>query len=71
MDLGVHTVLTPDSGGVANGDKGFSPVAYHGEYGTIDGKQTVPRADMTAVIRALLAIKATGRGIAKVTIWSD
>eukprot|EP00973_Karenia_brevis_P072872 10120207-Karenia_brevis.AAC.1 len=39
----------------SNGDKAFSPVAYHGEYGTMDGKQTVPRAELTAVIRALLA----------------
>eukprot|EP00973_Karenia_brevis_P015452 2113260-Karenia_brevis.AAC.1 len=37
----------------------------------MDGKQTVPRADMTAVIRALLTIKARGLGITKVTIWSD
>eukprot|EP00973_Karenia_brevis_P042589 5896025-Karenia_brevis.AAC.1 len=38
----------------ANGDKQYSPVAYHGENGTMDGRQTVPRAEMTAVIRALL-----------------
>eukprot|EP00973_Karenia_brevis_P065395 9085659-Karenia_brevis.AAC.1 len=37
----------------------------------MDGKQTVPRAEIIAVIRALLAIKATGLGITKVTIWSD
>eukprot|EP00973_Karenia_brevis_P009014 1221340-Karenia_brevis.AAC.1 len=37
----------------------------------MDGKQTVPRAEMTAVITALLAIKPTGQGITKVTIWSD
>eukprot|EP00973_Karenia_brevis_P026370 3638025-Karenia_brevis.AAC.1 len=37
----------------------------------MDGKQTVPRAELTAVIRALLAIKATGHGIGHVTIWSD
>eukprot|EP00973_Karenia_brevis_P031414 4333402-Karenia_brevis.AAC.1 len=34
--------------------KQYSPVAYYGEYGLMDGRQTVPRADMTAVIRALL-----------------
>eukprot|EP00973_Karenia_brevis_P030991 4275192-Karenia_brevis.AAC.1 len=54
-----------------NGGMGYSPVAYHGEYGTMDGKQTVPRAEMIAVIRALLNIKATGLGATKVTIWSD
>eukprot|EP00973_Karenia_brevis_P050724 7046224-Karenia_brevis.AAC.1 len=37
----------------------------------MDGRQTAPRAEMTAVIRALLAIKATGLGITHVTIWSD
>eukprot|EP00973_Karenia_brevis_P049924 6931990-Karenia_brevis.AAC.1 len=37
----------------------------------MDGKQTVPREEMTAVIRALLAIKATGQSISKVTICSD
>eukprot|EP00973_Karenia_brevis_P055587 7729022-Karenia_brevis.AAC.1 len=35
------------------------------------GKQTVPRAEMTAVIRALLAIKLFGQGVTHVTIWSD
>eukprot|EP00973_Karenia_brevis_P056166 7811189-Karenia_brevis.AAC.1 len=29
------------------------------------GKQTVPRAEITAVIRALLAIKATGHSVTK------
>eukprot|EP00973_Karenia_brevis_P037369 5150794-Karenia_brevis.AAC.1 len=37
----------------------------------MDGKQTVPRAEMTASVRARLAIKATGQSITKVTIWSD
>eukprot|EP00973_Karenia_brevis_P006410 872609-Karenia_brevis.AAC.1 len=37
----------------------------------MDGRQTVPRAEITAVLRALLHLKATGLGIAKVTIWSD
>eukprot|EP00973_Karenia_brevis_P085311 11839696-Karenia_brevis.AAC.1 len=50
---------------------GFSPVAYYGEYGTMGGKQTVPRAKRTAVIRALMAVNHFGMGIAQVTIWSD
>eukprot|EP00973_Karenia_brevis_P062926 8748008-Karenia_brevis.AAC.1 len=37
----------------------------------MDGRQTVPRAEMTAVIRALLHVKTTGFRITKVTIWSD
>eukprot|EP00973_Karenia_brevis_P003496 482852-Karenia_brevis.AAC.1 len=37
----------------------------------MDGKQTVPRADMTAAFTALLAIKATGLGVTHVTMWSD
>eukprot|EP00973_Karenia_brevis_P014068 1912245-Karenia_brevis.AAC.1 len=37
----------------------------------MDGRQTVPRAEITVVIRALLAIKATGQGTKHVTIWSD
>eukprot|EP00973_Karenia_brevis_P082673 11461239-Karenia_brevis.AAC.1 len=36
----------------------------------MDGKQTVPRAEITAVIRALLHVKITGLSITKVTIWS-
>eukprot|EP00973_Karenia_brevis_P026468 3652279-Karenia_brevis.AAC.1 len=36
-----------------------------------DGRQTVPRAEMTAVIRALLAIRVFGPGVTQVTIWSD
>eukprot|EP00973_Karenia_brevis_P003629 502487-Karenia_brevis.AAC.1 len=43
-----------------NGHMGYSPVAYHGEYGTMDGRQIVPRAEMPAVIRALMAIKQYG-----------
>eukprot|EP00973_Karenia_brevis_P017163 2357063-Karenia_brevis.AAC.1 len=49
----------------SNGGIGHSPVAYHGEYGTMDGKQTVPRAEIIAVIRALLNVKATGLGVTK------
>eukprot|EP00973_Karenia_brevis_P036394 5018901-Karenia_brevis.AAC.1 len=37
----------------------------------MDGRQTVPRAEMTAVIRALLAIKVSGPGVTQMTIWSD
>eukprot|EP00973_Karenia_brevis_P039168 5410558-Karenia_brevis.AAC.1 len=37
----------------------------------MDGRQTVPRAEMTAVIRALLHVKTTGLGVTKVTTWSD
>eukprot|EP00973_Karenia_brevis_P047106 6538092-Karenia_brevis.AAC.1 len=37
----------------------------------MDGRQTVPRAEVTAVIRALLHVQATGQGITGVTIWSD
>eukprot|EP00973_Karenia_brevis_P037932 5231127-Karenia_brevis.AAC.1 len=50
---------------------GYSPVAYYGEYGTMDGRQTVPRAEMTVVIRALMAVNHFGMGITEVTIWSD
>eukprot|EP00973_Karenia_brevis_P018110 2487782-Karenia_brevis.AAC.1 len=31
----------------------------------MDGKQTVPRTEMAAVIRALLAITATGHSVTK------
>eukprot|EP00973_Karenia_brevis_P034504 4758596-Karenia_brevis.AAC.1 len=37
----------------------------------MDGRQTFPRAEMPAVIRALLAIKVSGPGVTHVTIWSD
>eukprot|EP00973_Karenia_brevis_P083600 11598409-Karenia_brevis.AAC.1 len=37
----------------------------------MDGRQTVPRAEMTAVIKALLAINVSGHGVTHVTIWSD
>eukprot|EP00973_Karenia_brevis_P021637 2976189-Karenia_brevis.AAC.1 len=62
MGLGAHAVLTPLRRcgwawiiNSSNGNMGIRPVAYHGEYGTMDGRQTVPRAEITAVIRALLA----------------
>eukprot|EP00973_Karenia_brevis_P079044 10968319-Karenia_brevis.AAC.1 len=37
----------------------------------MDGRQSVPRAEKTAVIRDLLHVQATGHGITEVTIWSD
>eukprot|EP00973_Karenia_brevis_P024614 3396125-Karenia_brevis.AAC.1 len=37
----------------------------------MDGRQTVPRAEMTAVIRALLHVQATGQAVSRVTVWSD
>eukprot|EP00973_Karenia_brevis_P073972 10280693-Karenia_brevis.AAC.1 len=37
----------------------------------MDGRQTVPGAEMTAVIRALLAIKVSRPGVTQVTISSD
>eukprot|EP00973_Karenia_brevis_P041559 5750848-Karenia_brevis.AAC.1 len=37
----------------------------------MDGRQIVPRPEITAVIRALLHVKATGLGITRVMIWSD
>eukprot|EP00973_Karenia_brevis_P024095 3325035-Karenia_brevis.AAC.1 len=50
---------------------GCSPVAYFGKYGTGDGRQTGPRAEMTAVIRALMAITQFGHGVTHATIWTD
>eukprot|EP00973_Karenia_brevis_P089704 12399068-Karenia_brevis.AAC.1 len=32
----------------SNGDKQFGPVAHYGGYGIMDGRQTVPTAEMTA-----------------------
>eukprot|EP00973_Karenia_brevis_P038536 5318394-Karenia_brevis.AAC.1 len=55
----------------ASGGMGHGPVAYQGEYGTMDGRQTVPRAEMAAVIKALLHVQATSQAISGVTIWSD
>eukprot|EP00973_Karenia_brevis_P013001 1764966-Karenia_brevis.AAC.1 len=48
-----------------------SPVAYYGKPGSMDGRQTVPRAEFIAVTRALLVVEANGDGIAKMTVWSD
>eukprot|EP00973_Karenia_brevis_P059517 8286977-Karenia_brevis.AAC.1 len=48
-----------------------APVAYYGEQGSLHGRQTVPRAELTAVMRALLAVENTGHGLRHVAIWSD
>eukprot|EP00973_Karenia_brevis_P080272 11135031-Karenia_brevis.AAC.1 len=48
---------------------GYSPVAYYGEYGSMEGRQTVPRSDMTEVMRALLAVEQSGQGVTALTIW--
>eukprot|EP00973_Karenia_brevis_P018885 2588958-Karenia_brevis.AAC.1 len=48
-----------------------APVGYYGEYGTLDGRQTVPRSELTAVMRALLAVEHYGQRVSTVTIWSD
>eukprot|EP00973_Karenia_brevis_P007688 1044532-Karenia_brevis.AAC.1 len=37
----------------------------------MDGRQAVPRAEMIAVIRALLHVQAIGQGITSVSVWSD
>eukprot|EP00973_Karenia_brevis_P048283 6702930-Karenia_brevis.AAC.1 len=49
----------------------YSPVGYYGEYGSLDGKQTVPRAELTAVMRALFAVEHYGQRVTQVVIWSD
>eukprot|EP00973_Karenia_brevis_P063427 8816189-Karenia_brevis.AAC.1 len=36
-----------------------APVAYFGEYGSLDGRQTAFRAEIAAVMRALLAVDHT------------
>eukprot|EP00973_Karenia_brevis_P059580 8294750-Karenia_brevis.AAC.1 len=50
---------------------GSTPVAYSGEYGSMEGRQTVPRPEMTAAMRALLAMEQYGLGVTALTIWSD
>eukprot|EP00973_Karenia_brevis_P084638 11745096-Karenia_brevis.AAC.1 len=35
------------------------------------GRQTVPRSEMTAVMRALLAMEQYGQGVTALIIWSD
>eukprot|EP00973_Karenia_brevis_P001647 223929-Karenia_brevis.AAC.1 len=37
----------------------------------MDGRQTVPRAELTAVVRALLAVEHYGQRVTEVTFWSD
>eukprot|EP00973_Karenia_brevis_P057983 8071817-Karenia_brevis.AAC.1 len=49
----------------------YAPVGYFGEYGTLDGRQTVPRAELRALMRALLAVEHFGQRVTAVTIWSD
>eukprot|EP00973_Karenia_brevis_P091792 12409136-Karenia_brevis.AAC.1 len=48
-----------------------TPVADYGEYGFLDDKQTVPRAELIAVMSALLAVEHHGIGATGLTIWSD
>eukprot|EP00973_Karenia_brevis_P056052 7796424-Karenia_brevis.AAC.1 len=49
---------------------GYTPVGYFGEYGSLDGRQTVLRAELTAAMRTL-AVKHYGHRANKVTVWSD
>eukprot|EP00973_Karenia_brevis_P058088 8087419-Karenia_brevis.AAC.1 len=37
----------------------------------MDGKQAVPRSELTAVMRALLVVDHFGPGVTEVTVWSD
>eukprot|EP00973_Karenia_brevis_P057213 7960650-Karenia_brevis.AAC.1 len=37
----------------------------------MEGRQTVPRSEMTAVMRALLAVEHYGQGVTALTTWSD
>eukprot|EP00973_Karenia_brevis_P041988 5812552-Karenia_brevis.AAC.1 len=37
----------------------------------MEGRQTVPRSEMTAVMRSLLAVEQYGHGVTALTIWSD
>eukprot|EP00973_Karenia_brevis_P013816 1874518-Karenia_brevis.AAC.1 len=48
-----------------------APVGYYGEFGTLGGRRTVPRAELIAVMRALLAVEHYGHRVTAVTIWSD
>eukprot|EP00973_Karenia_brevis_P059246 8248059-Karenia_brevis.AAC.1 len=40
-------------------------------YDTLEGRQTFPRAELTAVMRALLAVEHFGQRVTAVTIGSD
>eukprot|EP00973_Karenia_brevis_P042174 5839412-Karenia_brevis.AAC.1 len=51
----------------ANVGMEYAPVGYFGEYGTLDGRQT-PRAELTAVMRALLAVEQFGQRVTAATI---
>eukprot|EP00973_Karenia_brevis_P054654 7595905-Karenia_brevis.AAC.1 len=55
----------------ANGQYSYAPVADYGEYGSMDGRQTVPSSELTAVMWALLAVENFGPGVTEVTVWSD
>eukprot|EP00973_Karenia_brevis_P030934 4266971-Karenia_brevis.AAC.1 len=55
----------------ANGCYSYALVAHYGEHGSMDGKQTVPRFGLTAVMRALLAVEHFGPGVTEVTLWPD
>eukprot|EP00973_Karenia_brevis_P033147 4573350-Karenia_brevis.AAC.1 len=37
----------------------------------MDGRQTVPTSELTAVVRALLAVEHFGLGVTEVTVWFD
>eukprot|EP00973_Karenia_brevis_P074385 10334987-Karenia_brevis.AAC.1 len=58
-------------GKLSHGHWSYSLVGYVAEYGSMDGRQTLPRAGLTAVLRALLAVDYFGKGVARVTVWSD
>eukprot|EP00973_Karenia_brevis_P066640 9264284-Karenia_brevis.AAC.1 len=45
----------------SNGDMGNTHVVCYGEHGSMEGRQTVPRSKMTAVM-ALLAVEQYGQG---------
>eukprot|EP00973_Karenia_brevis_P038576 5322852-Karenia_brevis.AAC.1 len=40
-------------------------------YGSLDDGQTVPRAELVAVKKALLAVEHYGTGVTGVAIWPD
>eukprot|EP00973_Karenia_brevis_P027641 3809467-Karenia_brevis.AAC.1 len=50
---------------------GYAPVSYFGACESLDGRQTVPRAELTAVMRALLAVERYGHRVTSVVVWSD
>ena len=78
------TVFTDGSGGRSSSDKrlrrcawawvcprpGTNRDALHGARGALDGKQTVPRAELTAILNCLLDLKGH-KTIKNITIYSD